>query len=471
MNLVFIGPSGAGKGTQAEKIAAKFGMQHIATGDLFREDLENQTALGLLAQKYMNQGELVPDEVADAMVEACLRRVKPTQGVILDGFPRTVYQAQALDELLTNMDRTLDAAIYINVSDRQILTERILGRLTCRSCQRPFHERYNPFSNCPIQRCAGEHLYRREDDTSEHTQTRLKNFHRQIASVVEHYHRTGKLIIIDGQGAIEQVTQTLSETMEALAKREALRATRAETTEIQALKEVTPALSPEQATHHSLDIVLLGAPGSGKGTQAQHLCQQLKLTHIATGDLFRENLKNQTELGKLAKTFMDRGELVPDDVTEAMVRERLARPDTANGFVLDGFPRTLSQAEALTDILTGLNRRLDSVFYFKVSDEEIVSRLSGRIICRECQVPFHKLHNPFQVCPFGKCQGEYLYQRDDDKEETIRARLKTFHRQTAPLIDYYREAGLLLELEGEGELWEVTARVLTAAQSLIVEVA
>lgn len=467
MNIVLIGPSGAGKGTQAEKVAAQYGLRHIATGDLFREDLEHQTALGILAKKYMEQGELVPDEVADAMVEAFLRRLKPEQGVILDGFPRTVYQAQALDELLTGMDRTLDAAIYINVPEEQILTERIPGRLTCKSCQRPFHEKYNPFSSCIEQRCHGEYLYRREDDTPEHTQTRLKIFHRQTSPVVEYYQKTGNLIIIDGLGSIDQVNRTLTEAVAALVKREALRATRAETSEIQALKEVTAALSPEAATHPSLDIVLLGAPGSGKGTQAQQLCHQLKLTHVATGDLFRENLKNETELGRLAKTFMDRGELVPDDVTEAMVRERLARPDTANGFVLDGFPRTLSQAEALTDILTNLNRRLDAVLYFKVSDEEIIGRLSGRLICRECQVPFHKIHNPFERCPYGKCNGEYLYQRDDDKEETIRARLKTFHRQTAPLIDYYKQADLLIEIPGEGELWEVTARVLTAAQALI----
>jgi adenylate kinase len=467
MNLVLIGPSGAGKGTQAEKVATKFGMRHIATGDLFREDLENQTALGLLAQKYMDQGELVPDEVADAMVEASLRQTDPDQGVILDGFPRTFYQAQALDDLLITMDRTLDAAIYINVTDNEILTERIPGRLTCKSCQRPFHEKYNPFISCPDHSCAGEHLYRREDDTSEHTVTRLKIFHRQTASVVEYYQSTGKLIIIDGQGSIEQVNQTLTKAMEALVTRGALRATRQATGEIQALKKVSPALSPEQVTELSLDIVLLGAPGTGKGTQAQQLCRQLNLTHIATGDLFRENLNNQTELGKLAKTFMDRGELVPDDVTEAMVRDRLDRPDTRHGFVLDGFPRTLSQAEALTDILNSLNRRLDGVIYFKASDEEIVSRLSGRLICRECQAPFHKIYNPFQSCPHGKCHGEYLYQRDDDKEKTIRARLKTFHRQTAPLIDYYRKAGLLIEIDGEGELWEVTARVLTAAQSLI----
>ncbi|HXW00621.1 MAG TPA: nucleoside monophosphate kinase, partial [Anaerolineae bacterium] len=201
MNLVLIGPSGAGKGTQAEKVALKFGMRHIATGDLFREDLENQTALGLLAKKYMDQGELVPDEVTDAMVEACLRRISPDQGVILDGFPRTVYQAEALDELMTGLDRTLDAAIYINVPDQEILIERIPGRLTCKSCQRPFHEKYNPFTSCPDHWCGGEHLYRREDDTTEITATRLRIFHRQIAPVVEHYHRTGRLIIIDGRGS------------------------------------------------------------------------------------------------------------------------------------------------------------------------------------------------------------------------------------------------------------------------------
>jgi adenylate kinase len=149
-----------------------------------------------------------------------------------------------------------------------------------------------------------------------------------------------------------------------------------------------------------------------------------------------------------------------------MVRERLARPDTANGVVFDGFPRTPAQAEALNDILTGLGRQLDGVLYIKVSDEEIVNRLSGRLICRECQTPFHKIYNPFKSCPFDKCHGEYLYQRDDDKEETIRARLEIFHQQTAPLIDYYREAGLLTAIDGEGELGEVSARVLNAAESL-----
>ena len=217
----------------------------------------------------------------------------------------------------------------------------------------------------------------------------------------------------------------------------------------------------------NVDIVLLGAPGSGKGTQAEQICQQFNLIHIATGDLFRENLKNQTELGKLAKTYMDKGELVPDDVTAAMLRERLAQPDTERGIILDGFPRTLPQAEALTEIMDNAGRRIGGVLYIKVFDEELVNRLSGRWICRNCQTPFHtKFKPPTKEGICDVCGGE-LYQRDDDKPETVRARLKTFHRQTAPLIDYYAEAGLLTEVDGEGEVSEVTERVVAAVQSLV----
>jgi adenylate kinase len=215
-----------------------------------------------------------------------------------------------------------------------------------------------------------------------------------------------------------------------------------------------------------LDIVLLGGPGSGKGTQAQQLCEKLNLVHVASGDLFRENLNKETELGKLAQTYMDRGELVPDDVTVAMVRDRLERPDTEQGIVLDGFPRTLPQAEALDEMLASMDRQIEGVLYIKVSDEEIVKRLSGRLICRECQATFHVVYNPFETCPYNKCEGEYLYQRDDDKPETVRARLKTYHNQTAPLIDYYRDAGLLVEVDGEGDVSEVTERTLAAARSL-----
>jgi adenylate kinase len=163
---------------------------------------------------------------------------------------------------------------------------------------------------------------------------------------------------------------------------------------------------------------------------------------------------------------MDRGELVPDDVTEAMVEERLARPDTANGFILDGFPRTLAQAEALSEIMNGMQRKIDGVIYINVSDAEIIRRLSGRLICRECQTPFHQDFNPFKRCSYNKCEGEFLYQRDDDNPETVRARLTIFHTQTAPLVKYYKEDELLIEVNGGGDVSEVNKRTLAAMDTL-----
>lgn len=216
-----------------------------------------------------------------------------------------------------------------------------------------------------------------------------------------------------------------------------------------------------------INLVLLGGPGSGKGTQAEQLKNKLGLLHVATGDLFRMNLKNNTELGQLARTYMDRGELVPDDVTAAMVRDRLGQPDAQAGFLLDGFPRTLPQAAALAEILMDMERELSMVLYIKVSDEEIISRLSGRRVCRECQTPYHvKFNPPAQEGVCDRCGGE-LYQRADDNPATIRARLETYHEQTAPLIEYYQQIGVLRAIDGEGEVSEITTNVLAAVQELI----
>jgi adenylate kinase len=204
-----------------------------------------------------------------------------------------------------------------------------------------------------------------------------------------------------------------------------------------------------------MDLILLGGPGSGKGTQAELIQEKLGLTHISSGELFRENINNKTELGVLAKTFIDQGKLVPDDITIEMIRERLKEPDVKKGVLFDGFPRTIPQAEALDDLLTSLNRKIDFVINLAVPEDEIVRRLSGRLICRECQVPFHKEFNPFKICPHEKCMGEHLYQREDDQPETVRARLEVFHNQTAPLIAYYQERCKLITVDGEGAVEEV----------------
>ena len=214
--------------------------------------------------------------------------------------------------------------------------------------------------------------------------------------------------------------------------------------------------------------VLLGSPGAGKGTQAQRLAETLGVPHVASGDLFREHVDRGTELGREAQAYMDRGDLVPDEVTIRMVAERLARPDCASGFVLDGFPRTVAQAEALERALVKMGMALDVVPLIQVGEEVALARLAGRWTCRECGVVFHALFNPPQqagVCDV--CGGE-LYQRSDETPEAHRHRLQVYRDQTAPLVDYYRRSGLLVEVDGEPSIDEVQAdlgRVVEAACS------
>ncbi len=209
-----------------------------------------------------------------------------------------------------------------------------------------------------------------------------------------------------------------------------------------------------------LFVVLLGGPGAGKGTQAERLSEALGIPQVSTGDLFRENLKNETELGLLAKGYMERGELVPDEVTVGMVRERLSRPDAAPGAILDGFPRTIAQAEALESLLIDLGNELAVVPYIKVPEDVLLARLAGRWTCRKCGAMYHQLFSPPKkagVC--DKCGGE-LYQRPDDTPETQRHRIEVYSDQTAPLIDYYRRKGLLVEVDGQPGIDEIQAELL-----------
>jgi adenylate kinase len=204
-------------------------------------------------------------------------------------------------------------------------------------------------------------------------------------------------------------------------------------------------------------IVLLGPPASGKGTQAARLREVLDLPHVASGDLFRENLKNETELGLQARVYIDRGELVPDDVTIAMVMERLSRPDCAGGALLDGFPRTIAQAEALDQALAERGHRISLVPYIAVPDEVLVERVSGRRLCRVCGEAYHVKFNPPKRPGLCDNDGGDLYQREDDKPETVRKRLQVYWEQTSPLIDYYRDRGILVKVNGDQTIDAVAA--------------
>ena len=215
-------------------------------------------------------------------------------------------------------------------------------------------------------------------------------------------------------------------------------------------------------------IIFLGAPGAGKGTQAARVAEELKLAHIATGDMFREAQKRGTELGMQAKSYMEKGMLVPNEITVKIVLERISAPDCEYGVIFDGFPRNLKQAEALDEALAEQSKTIDKVVYIRVSEEELLGRLSGRWICRQCQAPYHAINSPPKIqgkC--DQCDGE-LYQRPDDTEETVKERLQVYFEQTAPLIEYYTQAGKLLEVDGEGGVDEVRERILASLNRELV---
>lgn len=213
-------------------------------------------------------------------------------------------------------------------------------------------------------------------------------------------------------------------------------------------------------------IVLMGAPGAGKGTQAKLLEKQLGLPQVATGDLFREHLKNETELGKLARQFIDAGELVPDDVTIGMVQDRLTQPDTANGVVFDGFPRTVAQAKSLERLLSQKGHRVSIVVFVEVDEDVLLQRLAGRWTCPICGRVYHTLFNPPKEPGLCDLDGGKLYQRDDDTEETQRHRIEVYFEQTEPVVDYYRAKGLLVDINGENSIEEVNQDLLNAIEQL-----
>ncbi|MHA1632124.1 MAG: adenylate kinase [Candidatus Freyarchaeota archaeon] len=214
-------------------------------------------------------------------------------------------------------------------------------------------------------------------------------------------------------------------------------------------------------------IVLLGPPGAGKGTQAFKISESFSIPHIATGDIFREAVKKGTGLGRKAREYMERGELVPDEIVNGIVRERISEPDCSNGFILDGYPRTLNQAKALDETLAEMNRKIDLVLNISVSEDSVVKRLSNRRVCRRCGAIYHLITNPPKrggVC--DRCGGE-LYQREDDKEEVIRNRLSVYRKQTEPIIKYYEGRGLLTDIDGNKEIEGVWNQIKKAMEEKI----
>ncbi len=216
-----------------------------------------------------------------------------------------------------------------------------------------------------------------------------------------------------------------------------------------------------------MHVVLVGPPGAGKGTQAQLIAARLQIPHVSTGDIFRENVSEMTELGRQAKIFMNAGDLVPDEITVAMVRDRLAKPDAHGGFILDGFPRTLVQAEQLQQTLAELDENLDVVLEMKTDEEELIRRLSGRRTCQGCGRIWHVHYDPTSVDSQCDECGFSLSQRDDDRPETIRRRMQVYREQTEPLVEFYAARGLLAVIDAVGTVDEVTLRSVQALKEAL----
>jgi adenylate kinase len=212
-------------------------------------------------------------------------------------------------------------------------------------------------------------------------------------------------------------------------------------------------------------VAMLGPPGAGKGTQADILSEEMDLPHVASGDLFRRALEEETEVGLMARSYMDRGELVPDEITIEMILERVNQPDCRLGCVFDGFPRTLAQAKALDEAFEGRGKNIDKAVYIGVPNEELVKRLSGRWLCRRCQAPYHATNSPPKVQ--GKCDkcGGELYQRSDDRVETVKERLRVFFAQTVPILDYYEKQGKLTRVNGNLQVQEVAREIISALRA------
>lgn len=210
-----------------------------------------------------------------------------------------------------------------------------------------------------------------------------------------------------------------------------------------------------------MKIIMLGAPGAGKGTQAKKIAEKYQIPHISTGDIFRANIKGGTELGMKAKSYMDQGGLVPDDVTIGMLLDRIKEADCANGYVLDGFPRTIPQAESLTKALNEMGESMDYAIDVDVPDENIINRMAGRRACLACGATYHIVYNPPKQEGVCDVCGEKLVLRDDDKPETVQKRLGVYHEQTQPLIEYYGKAGILVTVDGTKDLNEVFKDIVT----------
>jgi adenylate kinase len=372
LNIALFGPPGAGKGTQSEKLLKKYNLTYISTGDMLRSEIAEGSSLGLEAKSIIASGGLVSDELIVRIIEKKIKTNTLSKGILFDGFPRTTVQAYILDGLLLKLNSSLDCMISLQVPEKELI-DRLLLRA----------------------KVSG-----RTDDTLDVIKVRLKEYEEKTKPVADFYAKKNKYFPVNGVGEIDKIFENIADTVEKNRK-----------------KVFT-------------NIVILGKPGSGKGTQGKKLAEKHNLVYISTGALMRQEIADNTEIGKIAKPFMDKGEIVPDEIPITLIEEMIKNNPHANGFIFKGFPRTIVQAYILDGLLQSENMRLSGMIEMKIPTLKAVKRLSKRA------------HSD-RARPY------------DMTSDLIVNRLEQYREKTLPVIEYYKKQEKYYSIPADGDLEDV----------------
>ncbi len=387
LNIAIFGPPGAGKGTQSQKLIEHYNLAYIATGDMLRNEIREGTELGKEAKAIIDRGELVSDEIIVKLIEKKINRNPGVQGFLFDGFPRTVVQAYILEGLLLKMNTSLSAVIALDV-DRDELRRRMLER----------------------GKTSG-----RSDDNKTVIEKRLQEYDEKTAPVAQFYSEKQQFFPIDGMGSVDEIQKRLRDQVEATLKKE------------------------------WLNIVLLGYPGSGKGTQAKLLAEKYNLTYISSGKMLREEIKKGSEIGKTAQPIMERGGIVPDQLTLPLIESKIQRHSDSNGFIFKGFPRTIVQAYILDGLLRRLNSTVSCMMEINVPAFELMERLNAR----------------------SKTAKGRSY---DMNIEVILHRMKMYESKTVPVAEYYKKVNKHCSVNGSGSVEDVYKRLSNEVEEAFTKI-
>ncbi|MDY0370104.1 MAG: adenylate kinase [Bacteroidales bacterium] len=376
LNIALFGPPGAGKGTQSKLLLEKYNLTYISTGDILREEIAKQTALGKEAKSIIEKGGLVPDEIIVQIIEKKVIMNLDSHGILFDGFPRTVVQAYILEGLLLKLNSSLTCMLSLEVPEDELIT-RMLERA----------------------KTSG-----RADDNLDIIKVRLQEYENKTKPVINFYKAKNIYHPINGVGNVEEIFEKLSHTIESTIK------------------------------HDYFNVVLLGKPGSGKGTQGEILARNNNLIYISTGKLMREEIAANTELGRIAKPFLDKGEIAPDEIAIKLIERQIERNRTAYGFIFKGFPRTIVQAYILDGLLRRMNSKVSLMLNIRLSTLDAIKRLHDR----------------------SKTEKRRAY---DTTTELILNRLDEYEKKTKPVIEYYKKQSIFFDVDGAGSEEEVNDRL------------